>query len=98
MTPERFERISQLYSEAAELEPEARADYLARVCADDENLRREVESLLAEEDLVGDFMGASALKDAAVLVTSEVPGTLVGKQLGHVTDNSGPLGFAGKRE
>src|SRR5205085_6707658 len=30
-----------------------------------------------------DFMGAPALKDAAALVTSEVPGTLVGKQLGH---------------
>lgn len=28
-------------------------------------------------------MGAPALKDAAALVTREVPGTLVGKQLGH---------------
>jgi serine/threonine protein kinase len=83
MTPERFARISQLYNETAELASEARAAYLAEVCAGDENLRREVESLLAEEDLVGDFMGAPALKDAAALVTGEVPGILVGKQFGH---------------
>ena len=83
MTPERFARISQLYSEAAELVSEARTAYLAQACAGDEKLRHEVESLLAEEDLVGDFMGAPALKDAAALVTRETPGTLVGKQLGH---------------
>lgn len=83
MTPERFAQIGQLYGEAAELAPEARAGYLAQACAGDESLRREVESLLAEEELVGDFMGAPALKDAAALVTKEVPGTLVGKQLGH---------------
>src|SRR6185503_4161631 len=83
MTPERFARIGQLYSEVAELAAETRAAYLAQACAGDEDLRREVESLLAEEDLVGDFMGAPALKDAATLMTSEVPGTLVGKQLGH---------------
>jgi serine/threonine protein kinase/Tol biopolymer transport system component len=83
MTPERFARIGQLYSEAAELAPETRAAYLAQACAGDDDLRREVESLLAEEDLVGDFMGSPALRDAATLVTSEVPGTLVGKQLGH---------------
>ncbi len=83
MTPERFARISQLYSEVAELAPEARAAHLAQACAGDEDLRREVESLLVEEDFVGDFMGAPALKDAAALVTSETPGTLIGKQLGH---------------
>src|SRR5690242_18780373 len=83
MTPERFARIGQLYGAAAELAPEARAGYLAQACAGDEHLRREVESLLAEEELVGDFMGAPALRDAATLVTREVPGILVGKQLGH---------------
>lgn len=83
MTPERFAQISQLYGETAELTPEARAAYLAKACVGDEKLRREVESLLAEEDLVGDFMGAPALKDAAALVTSEAPGTLIGRQLGH---------------
>jgi Tol biopolymer transport system component len=83
MTPERFARISQLYSEAAELSPEARAGYLAQACDGDEEMRREVESLLAEEREMGDFMGAAALKDAAALVTPEAQGTLTGKQVGH---------------
>src|SRR6476646_56 len=83
MTPERFARIREIYSEVAELAPEARAAHLAQACAGDEDLRREVESLLVEEDFVGDFMGAPALKDAAALVTRETPGTLIGKQLGH---------------
>ena len=83
MTPERFARISQIYSEAAELEPESRAGYLTQACAGDEEMRREIESLLAEENRLGDFMGAAALKDAAAMVTGESPGTLVGKQLGH---------------
>jgi hypothetical protein len=67
MTPERFAQIGQLYSEVTGLAPEARAAYLAQVCADDEQLRHEVESLLAEEELVGDFMVAPALQDAAAL-------------------------------
>jgi eukaryotic-like serine/threonine-protein kinase len=83
MTPERFARISQLYSETAEVAPEARAAYLEQACAGDVDLRREVESLLVEEDMVGDFMAAPALKDAAALVTRETPGTLIGRQLGH---------------
>jgi eukaryotic-like serine/threonine-protein kinase len=82
MTPERFARISQLYSEAADLAPEARPAFLAQACDGDDDLRQEVESLLAEEVRVGDFIGASALKDAAALVTAESPGTLIGKQLG----------------
>ena len=69
MTPERFAQIGQLYSEAAELAPESRAAYLAHACAGDEDLRREVESLLAEEEVAGDFLGSPVLKDAAALVT-----------------------------
>ncbi len=59
MTPDRFARISQLYSEAAELAPEARTVYLAQACAGDEEMRREVESLLAEENADGRFHGCA---------------------------------------
>lgn len=83
MTPERFARISHIYGEAAELAPDARASYLTEACDGDDDIRREVESLLAEENLIGDFMGNAALKDAATLVTGEVQGNLIGKQLGH---------------
>ena len=83
MTPTRFEQINQLFDDAVELAPSARAAFLAQACAGDEELRREVESLLAAESSVGDFMAAPALKDAAALMTSEPLGSMVGKQLGH---------------
>lgn len=83
MTPERFTRISQLYDEASELAPSERSEYLARMCAGDEAMRLEVESLLAEENRMGDFMRASAMNDAAALVTGEAQGTLIGKHLDH---------------
>ena len=83
MTPERWEQIGNLYEEARKLSPETRAEFLDQTCAEDESLRREVESLLAAEAVVGDFIVNPALKDAAGLLTSEVPGGMVGKQLGH---------------
>ncbi len=83
MTPERFEQIGQLYHEAMEVASGERALFLEQVCAGDEALRCEVESLLAAERSVGNFIAAPALKDAAALLTGEAPGTLGGKQLGH---------------
>lgn len=83
MTPERWEQIGQLYEQARELAPGERAALLDRACASDAELRREVESLLATEATIGNFIAAPALKDAAALLTTEAPGMLVGKQLGH---------------
>ncbi len=83
MTPERWEQIGQLYEQARELALSERAIFLDRACAGDAELRREVESMLAAEAAIGDFIAAPALKDAAELLTAETPGTLVGKQLGH---------------
>ena len=49
MTPERWQRINQLYRGALEREPDARAAYLADACGGDRALRQEVEGLLAGE-------------------------------------------------
>lgn len=46
MTPERHEQIKRLFLAACELEGAARADYLARECSEDDELRTEIESLL----------------------------------------------------
>lgn len=83
MTPERWEQIGRLYEQVSEMAPDERSRFLDRACRGDVELRREVESLLAAEDAVGDFIAAPALKDAAELLTAETPGSLVGKQIGH---------------
>ncbi len=48
MTPERYQQIKELYQSALELEPEKRLSWLAEACATDEELFRDVETLLAE--------------------------------------------------
>jgi serine/threonine protein kinase len=56
MLPERWQEIEKLYHSALELSPEDRQRYLESACADDEALRREVESLLASDDLAAGFL------------------------------------------
>lgn len=70
MTPQRWERIEQLFHSAAERTAEERAAYLEVACAGDAELRREVESLLAHDGAKG-------------LLESHSRGrTLVGQQIG----------------
>src|ERR1051326_655659 len=49
MKPERWERIAQLYHEASERPAVQRSAFLAEACQGDEDLRREVESLLRQD-------------------------------------------------
>jgi serine/threonine protein kinase/Tfp pilus assembly protein PilF len=48
MTPERFQRIEDVYHSALEQEPEKRSAFLTEACQGDDELRREIESLLAQ--------------------------------------------------
>jgi hypothetical protein len=49
MSPKRWQQIERLYHEALERELPQRTAFLAEACADDDALRQEVESLLAQE-------------------------------------------------
>jgi len=49
MTPDRWRKIEELYHSTLEREESERITFLNQVCAEDEALRREVESLLACE-------------------------------------------------
>ena len=44
MTPERFQRVAELFREACDLTPEERERFLDGACDDDSDLRRDVES------------------------------------------------------
>ena len=48
MDPARWRRVEEIYQAAEERKPEERAAFLAVTCAGEEDLRREVESLLAQ--------------------------------------------------
>lgn len=51
MTPERFQRINEIFDAVLDLPPDQRARYLEDACAPDEELHREVQALLAEHYL-----------------------------------------------
>jgi hypothetical protein len=55
-SPERFERIQQLFHGAVKLSPDARDAFLRDECRSDERLRQEVESLLAEDGRQSGFV------------------------------------------
>jgi len=65
LEPERYRQIGRLYDTALEHEPGQRTAFLKEACVGDEDLRREVESLLAQEDGGGGFLEAPALEVAA---------------------------------
>jgi serine/threonine protein kinase len=50
MTPERWQRIEEVFQAAGEREPSERGAYLEEICGSDHELRNEVESLLRYDD------------------------------------------------
>jgi len=50
MNADRWRQVADVYESAMERDPAARAAFLADACREDPDLRREVESLLAQED------------------------------------------------
>ena len=84
----RWIRIKDLFAEAIELTPEARAESIARICAGDLSLRRELEALLDAHDRAGRFMerGALDIPEAAQAVVdatqSAVPARVLPTRFG----------------
>ena len=81
--PELWERIERLYHEALERAEPERAAFLAEACAGDEELRREVESLLRFDRRAERFIEAPALEVAAQAQAEAGEETLIGQTLGH---------------
>jgi len=82
MTPARWERIEQLYHAADALPLDQRAQFLADACADDQELHREVTSLLGERMSAGGFLSQPAIVRAARML-SDVPVTMAGRSVGR---------------
>jgi len=71
MKPERWEEVAQLQRAALEREESQRAAFLREACAGDEDLCREVQSLLAHEKEGEGFMESPALGVAARVLARE---------------------------
>src|SRR5262245_15814392 len=83
MTPERWQRIEQLYHSALERGTNERIAFLAAACAGDDAMRGEVETLLRCDARAEYFIEAPALEVAAQLRAEERAQSMIGRQLGH---------------
>jgi serine/threonine protein kinase/tetratricopeptide (TPR) repeat protein len=73
------ERIKEIFAQARERKsPAERESYLAEACQDNQELRREVESLLRAGEQAGDFLGQTLRLPGADFVT-ERAGTMIGR-------------------
>jgi serine/threonine protein kinase/tetratricopeptide (TPR) repeat protein len=88
MNPDRWREIERLCQAALERKESERAAFLGEACAGDEDLRQEVESLLAYEGKEASFMELPAMEVAARQLaggrqSSEGIASLMGKTVSH---------------
>jgi eukaryotic-like serine/threonine-protein kinase len=62
MTPERFRRVDQLVSLALERPANERPEFIRQACGGEEDLRLEVESLLATQETQDGFLAAHSVR------------------------------------
>jgi serine/threonine protein kinase/Tol biopolymer transport system component len=68
MKPDRWLKIKEIFQAALERAPTERSDYVSQACAGDEEMRKEVESLMSSDGRSGTFLDAPAYEAAADLL------------------------------
>jgi len=96
-SPDRWATVERLYHAALARPLNERVAYLAEACAGDEELRSEIESLLAQEGSADDGFTQGAVVAAAGLVTNVGQSVLTGRRLG-VYQILAPIGAGGMGE
>ena len=96
-TPDRWAHLDRLYHAALARPAHERASFLAEACGDDEELRREIDSLLAQRASAEWFLERGAAAAASSLASVTGPARLMGRRIGayHVLS---PLGAGGMGE
>lgn len=93
MEPERWRKVERLYHSVLEQAEDRRPTFLMQACAGDEELRREVESLLAQGEETTSFLEAPALEVAAKALvqdqaireaeTAQIIDPMIGRTVSH---------------
>jgi serine/threonine protein kinase len=97
LSPHRWDAVERLYHAALARPVSDRAAYLADACAGDDELRREVESLLAQHASAEDVLTGGAVAAAAGFVTDVGRPLLTGRRLGSYQILA-PIGAGGMGE
>jgi serine/threonine protein kinase/Tfp pilus assembly protein PilF len=84
MDAERLKRIEEIYHAATEIPPAERVSFLSRICGGDEDLRREVASLLAVSRNSNNIFDTPPESLAAEMFAQrEKPSNLAGSEISH---------------
>src|SRR5262245_34890617 len=83
MKAERWEKVIDLFQSALEHAREKRDAFRDEYCQDDEEMRREVESLLTSHQRAENFIEVPAFKAAPEFVPNDSADALIGKLIGH---------------
>jgi eukaryotic-like serine/threonine-protein kinase len=83
MKPDRWRQIEHLYHAALERAPNERMAFLDYACGDDQDLRQEVESLLAYDERAQHLIETPPDTIAADMLAAEQPLSPIGRSLGH---------------
>ncbi|HKS09245.1 MAG TPA: protein kinase [Pyrinomonadaceae bacterium] len=82
MTPERWQQVKEIFNSAINYRPEERGVFISQACDGDEDLRSEVESLIASHERSGEFIDEPAFANAATLFANDnaelKPGQTIG--------------------
>jgi tRNA A-37 threonylcarbamoyl transferase component Bud32 len=76
MTPERWQQVDRVFQAAVDLPPGDRPAFLAEACQADDELRREVESLIESHEQAGSFIENATLETTAPFARDEHPDRL----------------------
>ena len=83
MDPEQWREIDRILQQALSRPPEKLAAFLEEACGGDENLRREVESLVEHEWRAGSFIASPACGPLTEDQPEQASPDLLGKSLLH---------------
>lgn len=82
MTPERWQKVKEIFASALQYDRDERSVFLSSACGGDEALRKEVESLIASHEKDGSFMDSPAYQAAAELLVNERAELKTGQTIG----------------
>jgi eukaryotic-like serine/threonine-protein kinase len=84
MTPERWQKVKQIFQAVLDCPPEERDAFLERACQEDHVLRGEIESLISSYDHAGtQSIEDMAAQVATEVITDEERNLMIGRKIAH---------------
>ncbi len=97
MTPERWEKVGEIFNAALELSGPERSQYITEACGDDQELRAEVESLLNAGVNAGNFISEPVVGNFLPGLVEHIETLSPGSEIGHYRIERA-IGFGGMGE